>query len=720
MSFISELKIPRSVYLWILVIVVGVLGSGGLIYKFIEDERSRNQFAWQVRLGIVADSRRADVEEWLDNQYQVLTDLAQNSSLQFYAMDILSAMEEGRSSPSQDKTAQAEAKYLLSLLTVTAENAGFADEKKSTADVNANVAQVGLSGLALLDMKGRVLVATRNMPPIAGWLEEEIEKLPKAKRGLIDLHNGVSGTPTMGFTVPIFSVQGNSVATDQVGMIVGIKEVGDELYPNLKQPGNVDQSAEALLVRLEGAVIEYLSPRQDGTPPLKNNLTADSPDLASAFAINTPGGFGEKRDYLNNAVLVVSRDIATVPWTLLYKIDRNEALEATESRLRTVLIVSTVALCFFVAVIIAVWRYGASVRSEQAMESYRETSLKFENILKFMRVITDNQPTEIFAVTEHGEYTFANLTASENAGTTAQDMMGKSMTSVVGPIKAKLYSETNKDVIENFEPAHRVYRSGENEDLQVIRASHLPLRADDNYPRGALVVADDITEFVAEQEARRAGMRQLSRALILLLDQKDPYSTIHAVIVSRIAVLVAEELGLDDDQKLTIDMAGNLVNLGKAFVSSELLNADEVISKEDRAKIREHMLVAADIVKTVNFGVPVVDTLRQLKECWDGSGLPAGISGDAILISARIVGVTNSLIGMLSPRSYRAPLKFEEAMVNLQTNAEARFGPNVVAALFHVMENRGGKEILGMISALDGRLPSPDEAVQLIQDISET
>ena len=154
MSFISELKIPRSVYLWILVIVVGVLGSGGLIYKFIEDERSRNQFAWQVRLGIVADSRRADVEEWLDNQYQVLTDLAQNSSLQFYAMDILSAMEEGRSSPSQDKTAQAEAKYLLSLLTVTAENAGFADEKKSTADVNANVAQVGLSGLALLDMKG--------------------------------------------------------------------------------------------------------------------------------------------------------------------------------------------------------------------------------------------------------------------------------------------------------------------------------------------------------------------------------------------------------------------------------------------------------------------------------------------------------------------------------------------------------------------------------------
>ena len=148
---------------------------------------------------------------------------------------------------------------------------------------------------------------------------------------------------------------------------------------------------------------------------------------------------------------------------------------------------------FFVAVIIAVWRYGASVRSEQAMESYRETSLKFENILKFMRVITDNQPTEIFAVTEHGEYTFANLTASENAGTTAQDMMGKSMTSVVGPIKAKLYSETNKDVIENFEPAHRVYRSGENEDLQVIRASHLPLRADDNYPRGALVVADDIS-----------------------------------------------------------------------------------------------------------------------------------------------------------------------------------------------------------------------------------
>jgi len=40
-------------------------------------------------MGIIADSRHEAVERWLDQQFTHLRELAHNSSLQFYAMDLI-------------------------------------------------------------------------------------------------------------------------------------------------------------------------------------------------------------------------------------------------------------------------------------------------------------------------------------------------------------------------------------------------------------------------------------------------------------------------------------------------------------------------------------------------------------------------------------------------------------------------------------------------------
>ena len=692
----------------VFLVVIAIL----LVFRFVEAERERDMRAWQIRHGIIANSRRAAVEVWLEQQFSILTELADNASLQLY-VDRLTAS----AGNIPEDVALVEGAYLRNLLEATAARGGFTG-RMTGPEVDANVKRLGVAGIAVLDREGAALVTTRAIPPLTGLLSEAISRLPIAQRGLVDIYLGAGGTPTMGFAVPLFSVQGDRSTGDQIGTIIGFKEIADELYPLLVQPGNTTKTAESLLIRSVDSNIEYLSPLMDGTPPLKIKLAQDTPNLAAALAIEKSDRFGLGYDYRNQSVMFIARKMTTAPWTLVYKIDRAEALAASEDRLSNIAIVGGLLIAFVVAVIIGVWRWGASLRAERAMERYRKSSALFESILKFMRLLADYQPAEIFVVSSDGTYTFANQTAADKAGTMPQDMKGKTMTSVIGPVKAKAFGDVNKLVIRDFKKIDRVYHFDEPDGTQTYRASHTPLKGDENYPSGALVVVDDISQLIHDQEIRQNGMRQLMRALVVLLDHKDPYSTVHSAIVAKLASAVARELGLDEDECLTIDLAGNLINLGKAVVPSDVLLKREDLSKNEQKFLKDSMLVASDLVHSVEFGLPVTETLAQVRECWDGSG-PLGLKGEQILLMSRLIAAANALVGLMSPRSHREALSYDEAINVLQRESGSHLGPKVVSAITNFVDNRGGMEIIKLIALANGERMSATQLIYAIDNVGK-
>lgn len=705
-----------SVAIWGSVILTVVVAALFAVFQFIDSERERDLQGWQVRMGIVADSRKDAVERWLDQQFSHLRGLAQNSSLQFYAMDLIGGAGASTGNAVSAKEAAAEARYLQNLLTVTAERTGF-DAPLLGPEVNANVTRVGVAGLALLNIKGKVLVATSRMPPITGELAQSINAAPKAKQGLIDVHVGNSGNPTVGFTVPVFAVQGNAVASDQVGILVGLKEVSKELYPLLKQPGSLSETGEAVLVRQAGPVIEYISPLQNETPPLKLKMAADTPKLAARFALNTPGGFGVQRDYRNREVLVVSRQVVAAPWTLMYKIDRDEALADSDARLQAIIIVLILVVVVVMVTIIAVWRYGASIRANQAMEMFQRSSVRFENMAKFMRLLSDNLPAQVFVVSEEGEYTFANRTAAEKAGTHVEDMIGKDLISVVGPIKAAAFKLVNDKVLEDRKPASQVYKFEESDGTHMYRASHSPMQGDAEFPPGVLVVLNDVSDMITIQERRDNAMRQLTRTLVTLIDRKDRFSAVHATLVAKLGVAIAGALELPDDEKRTVELAGNLINLGKAFVPAEVLLKKGALTETERDLIEEGMTFAVNLIEGIEFIGPVAQTLGQVRERWDGSGRPKGLKGEDISIEARVVMVANAFVGLRSPRSHRKAKSYEDAIEILHEEIGSKFDRRVVAAVSHLLENRDGKKLLDFISD-PGAWETPDGLIKTITKLS--
>ena len=91
----NEAKPPRKIN-WVVAgiglgIVLGIVAAVFFTFRFVEQERARDLQAWQIRLGIVGDSRSAAVDEWIEKNFAAVRELAENQSLKLYMTEL--AME---------------------------------------------------------------------------------------------------------------------------------------------------------------------------------------------------------------------------------------------------------------------------------------------------------------------------------------------------------------------------------------------------------------------------------------------------------------------------------------------------------------------------------------------------------------------------------------------------------------------------------------------------
>jgi HD-GYP domain-containing protein (c-di-GMP phosphodiesterase class II) len=75
------------------------------------------------------------------------------------------------------------------------------------------------------------------------------------------------------------------------------------------------------------------------------------------------------------------------------------------------------------------------------------------------------------------------------------------------------------------------------------------------------------------------------------------------------------------------------------------------------------------------------------QEKFNGSGYPAGLSGQNIPKASRIIAVVDALEAMTHDRPYRPRLGTREAMQEIRRGAGIQFDPDVVDALVRLWES---------------------------------
>jgi PAS domain S-box-containing protein len=438
-------------------------------------------------------------------------------------------------------------------------------------------------------------------------------------------------------------------------------------------------------VRAEGDNVRYLTPLKDASP-LMSRSEENNASMAAAHALSKPNSFASKLDYTGSEVLVTSRSITGTPWALLVKVDRAEALAETAQWRNTVAAAFVLLLLAIIASIVAInARRSAAVAAEAASRA------------TLLATVTNNQPEPLYIVDEQLAMQFANQQTASLVGVPAEELQGKSLANMMGQAFAEALRKPVQRALETKRPQTAMLTREEDGAPHAICARFVPM---DSIPlegledrAGVLVVEQDITEALREREKRLGTLQQLIGTLVSMVDRRDPNAAQHSSAGASVATAIAEEMNLDPVTVETTGTAARLMNLGKMDIPTEWLTRADKLSDKERLALRSTNLTSAELLEGIAFEGPVAETVRQSQEHVDGSG-PLKLQGDTILISARIIAAANALVGMVSPRTYRAALPISEAETVLMQDSDTRFDRRVVIALMHYLDNRGGREAL--------------------------
>lgn len=207
------------------------------------------------------------------------------------------------------------------------------------------------------------------------------------------------------------------------------------------------------------------------------------------------------------------------------------------------------------------------------------------------------------------------------------------------------------------------------------------------------------TQRMRREQARiteqlRKGLEDTVQAISSMVEMRDPYTAGHERRVADLAAVIAAEMGLSEDRIHGLHLAGTIHDLGKIQVPAEILSKPGRLNEVEYSLVRLHPQTGYDILKNIEFPWPVAEMVLQHHERMDGSGYPHGLSGDDILLEARILGLADVVEAMASHRPYRPGLGLSAALDELRKNSGKLYDPQVVDACVRVFEQ--------------GRFPMPE------------
>jgi len=358
-----------------------------------------------------------------------------------------------------------------------------------------------------------------------------------------------------------------------------------------------------------------------------------------------------------------------------------------------------VGLCIAAAVMI-----GGPLQHRQVTQQYNVDREALQERLGYradlLQIMTSAEPRALIVSDRWERILYANAEAAKRAGRESEELIGMTLGTVLGDDAAKRAKDRMAAALKQKRTVVEVDRDQNSMIPRVVQTSYIPIANSTHIKDAIYITETDITDLMMEREQRERMFRQLLDVCVQIADKRDPHAAGHSELVGELARNLAQQLALPRDQVETAEIAGLLMNFGKVLVPQEILTKAGKLEPEELQLVRECMLSSADVLSVVQFPGPVVQTLRQVHEAVDGSGMPEGRKGDDILITARVCAVANAYIALISSRSHRAGLDFNAALEQLQKQAGASFDKKVVDALGRYLQQ---SNMFGRLAKIQAR-----------------
>ena len=196
-------------------------------------------------------------------------------------------------------------------------------------------------------------------------------------------------------------------------------------------------------------------------------------------------------------------------------------------------------------------------------------------------------------------------------------------------------------------------------------------------------------ELIASLIKMQVMMIQTIEAIAAMAELRDPYTAGHQQRVTRLALALAQEMGLAPDRTEGLRVASLIHDIGKIVVPAEILNKPGKLNDYEMNIIKTHSEAGHDILKKIDFPWPVAQIVLQHHERLNGSGYPQGLQGADILQEAKILAVADVVEAMASHRPYRPTLGVEAALEEITKHKGNLYDPEVVDACVTLFSAKG-------------------------------
>ncbi len=248
------------------------------------------------------------------------------------------------------------------------------------------------------------------------------------------------------------------------------------------------------------------------------------------------------------------------------------------------------------------------------------------------------------------------------------------------------------------EPAQRRYQAILECEQQFARATteaHLALNKVVNKPQDGMLVAERLINGMVDQVFLDGN------AIIQVMDSwrlgEDTFC--HPLNVTVLCLMMAKALKLSVGDARCLGMAALFHDIGKAEIPSSVLMNDSNLNHAELSLLQQHAEYGASIIKNAGKNATserIANLIAQHHECFDGSGYPAGLKGEALDPLTPILSLVNAYDNLCSCAKNSKPLtpygalsylfaserkKYDRTMLNLFIKLLGIYPPGSVVQL---------------------------------------
>ncbi len=146
------------------------------------------------------------------------------------------------------------------------------------------------------------------------------------------------------------------------------------------------------------------------------------------------------------------------------------------------------------------------------------------------------------------------------------------------------------------------------------------------------------------------------------------------------------------DKKMFIQ-ASQLHDVGKVAIPDSILQKPARLSPKEFDIIKTHttigykaLLRAMELTHDKAFLNFAAEAALNHHEKWDGTGYPAGLSGEEIPITGRLMAIADVYDALVSERHYKAKMTHEEALKVLMDGKGSHFDPLLIDAVMEIQD----------------------------------